>query len=170
MSIIDILMMYYKNMNNLKPFCIISIDGRLNKFSKNFPKLNSCVCFSIDSHENFNETELKEKTKDYHNIIIVCGLAGESAGRILLNILDILKDKNCLVVANTPFDFEGKKRRKIANEILEILEIKNINKLIFYSRSFFKKWKEEDLDGFKDIYSFVDVQLIETINKIIKST
>ena len=86
-----------------------------------------------------------------------------------MNILDILKDKNCLVVANTPFDFEGKKRRKIANEILEILEIKNINKLIFYSRSFFKKWKEEDLNGFKDIYSFVDVQLIETINNIIKS-
>ena len=64
---------------------------------------------------------------------------------------------------------QGKRKNKISNEMLEILESKNANKIIFYSRSFFKKWKEEDLANFKDIYSFVNVQLVETINKVIEA-
>ena len=156
-------------MNNIRPFCIISIDGNFNKFSSNFSKLNSSFCFAIDSHKELNESELKEKTKDFYNVIIVLALGGRYANEKLLKVLEVLKDKNCLIVANTPFDFEGKKKNKIANEMLEILESKNANKIIFYSRSFFKKWKEEDLANFKDIYSFVNVQLVETINKVIEA-
>ena len=156
-------------MNNTRPFCIISIDGNFNKFSSNFSKINDSFCITFDSHKELNECELKEKTKNSYNIIIVSALGGNCANRTLFRMLEILKDKNCLVIANTPFDFEGKKKRNIANEALGILENKNINKIVFYSRSFFKKWKEEDLTNFKNIYSFVDLQLVETINKIIKA-
>lgn len=167
MSIYDIVLNYSNNMNEEKKFCIISIDGRFNKFSLNFSKLNNCFSFSINSHEKFSENVLKEKTKEFPNIIIVSALAGESSNKTLLNLLEILKDKNCLVVASTPFDFEGKKRKKIADEILDILDDKKVNKIVFYSRNFFRKWKEEDLSTFKDIYSFVNLQIVQTINEIL---
>ena len=108
-------------MNNIRPFCIISIDGNFNKFSSNFSKLNNSFCFAIDSHKELNESELKEKTKDFYNVIIVLALGGRYANEKLLKVLEVLKDKNCLIVANTPFDFEGKKSSTTRSFLITML-------------------------------------------------
>lgn len=155
--------------NKLNTFCIIAIDGKFNKFSLNFSKINSSNCFAIDSREKINEDELKKLVENFDNIIITLAFGGSHANKILLKVIEFFEDKKLLVVANTPFSIEGKRKKLISKEIINILDIKNINTMIFYSDNLLNFVTDNKPCSIRDFFAIIDAIKIKNINKVINA-
>jgi len=73
-----------------------------------------------------NKKELQELLKGVDMIFITCGLGGGTGSAVAPVIAEISKNLGILtiVVATTPFSFEGEQRKKIANQALRNLKRK----------------------------------------------
>ena len=74
----------------------------------------------IDSHTNIPDDEFLTKTNAYEKIVFVLE-AGSRKASIFLRYALCLTNKECVVVTNIPFKFEGQRKRNNALETLEYL-------------------------------------------------
>lgn len=109
-----------------KTYCIVLIKDFEDNIKLNISDNENCDCIEIDSSTNISDDEFLTKTNTYEKIVFVLE-AGSRKASIFLRYALRFVNKECVVVTNIPFKFEGQRKRNNALETLEYLLTERAN-------------------------------------------
>lgn len=109
-----------------KTYCVVLIKDFEDSIKLNISDNKNYDCIEIDSNTNISDDEFLTKTNAYEKIVFVLE-AGSRKASIFLRYALCLINKECVVVTNIPFKFEGQRKRNNALETLEYLLSERVN-------------------------------------------
>lgn len=107
------------------------------------------------------EIKIKDWEKLYNEFIIVAGIASEFAQAIVKILNQEMKNKHCYILVY-PFDFEGERRKGIAESVLS--ELKSANPIVIYADKILANIDKKIT--LKDAFDIVDAKIIDYIKDI----
>lgn len=109
-----------------KTYCVVLIKDFEDSLKLNIPDNKNYDCIEIDANSNISDDEFLTKTQMYEKIVFVLEVGSRKAS-IFLRYAMRLINKECIVITNIPFKYEGQRKRNNALEALEYLLTERAN-------------------------------------------
>ena len=103
-----------------KTYCVVLIKDFEDSIKLNISDNKNYDCIEIDASSSISDDEFLIKTNTYEKIVFVLE-AGSRKASIFLRYALRFVNKECVIVTNIPFKFEGQRKRNNALETLEYL-------------------------------------------------
>ena len=103
-----------------KTYCVVLIKDFEDSIKLNISDNKNYDCIEIDASSSISDDEFLIKTYAYKKIVFVLETSSRMASVFLKYALRLV-DKECVIVTNIPFKFEGQRKRNNALETLEYL-------------------------------------------------